>query len=91
MGINFQIVGIRPLPVSDQLQKPVDSRESCSKPPREFNSTELHHWDNISQTEWARVLFVLQDAQQLVVGGKRVKEDLGQGHGIVPTSGNDCD
>jgi hypothetical protein len=51
----------------------------------------MHQWDNRSQTEWARVLFVLQDAQPLVVGGKRFKEDLGQGHGIVPTSGNDGD
>lgn len=49
----------------------------------------MHAWSNPSQTEWARVLFVLQDCEPLMVNGKRLKEDLGHATGIVPTSGND--
>lgn len=48
-----------------------------------------HQWNNASKTEWARVLFVLQDAKPLTVNGQVYKEDLGSAHGIVPSSGND--
>ena len=49
----------------------------------------MHAWKNPSQTEWARMLFVLQDCQPIVVEGKRLKEDLGEGGTEVPNSGND--
>lgn len=49
----------------------------------------MHAWNNPSSTEWARVLFVLQDCEPLVVNGKRFKEDLGHAAGSVPSSGND--
>lgn len=49
-----------------------------------------HLWNNPSKTEWARLLFVLQDVQPLIVNGQRYKEDLGSGLGIVPSSGNDA-
>ena len=39
----------------------------------------MHGWRNPSKTEWARMLFVLQDCQELVVGGKPLREDLGAG------------
>lgn len=48
----------------------------------------MHQWDNASQTEWARILFILQDIQPLMIGGERFKEELGSGEGIVPKSGN---
>lgn len=51
----------------------------------------MHAWINLSQTEWARVLFVLQDCESLIVNGKRFKEDLGHATGIVPSSGNDAE
>lgn len=51
----------------------------------------MHAWNNPSQTEWARVLFVLQDCQPLLVNGKRFKEDLGHAAGHVPSSGNDTE
>jgi mannose-6-phosphate isomerase-like protein (cupin superfamily) len=37
----------------------------------------MHAWRNPSRTEWARMLFVLQDCEPLVVGGERLREDLG--------------
>jgi quercetin dioxygenase-like cupin family protein len=49
----------------------------------------MHGWHNPSETEWARLLFVLQDCEPLRVNGKSLKEDLGEAHGIVPNSGND--
>ncbi|KIX03503.1 uncharacterized protein Z518_07056 [Rhinocladiella mackenziei CBS 650.93] len=48
-----------------------------------------HAWKNASDTEWARMLFVLQDCQPLNVGGERLKEDLGHGYSVFPKSGND--
>lgn len=41
----------------------------------------MHSWKNVSETEWARMLFVLQDCEKLTVAGNELKEDLG--HGIV--------
>lgn len=49
----------------------------------------MHAWENPSKTEWARMLFVLQDCQQLVLGGETFKEDLGRGVEGLPPSGND--
>ena len=46
----------------------------------------MHQWINTSETEWARIMFVLQDCRPLTVAGKSLGEDLG---GVdVPTSGN---
>jgi quercetin dioxygenase-like cupin family protein len=35
-----------------------------------------HSWRNASETEWARVFFVLQDAKPVTVGGKTLEEDF---------------
>lgn len=51
----------------------------------------MHAWRNASQTEWARVLFVLQDCEPIIVNGERFKEDLGHASGTVPSSGNDVE
>ncbi|OQV00211.1 Cupin domain-containing protein [Cladophialophora immunda] len=51
----------------------------------------IHAWSNPNPTEWARVLFVLQDCQPLLVNGKRFKEDLGAANGHVPESANDIE
>jgi uncharacterized cupin superfamily protein len=46
----------------------------------------MHQWINTSETEWARIMFVLQDCRPLIVAGKSLGEDLG---GLdVPPSGN---
>jgi quercetin dioxygenase-like cupin family protein len=48
----------------------------------------MHGWRNPSETEWARMLFVLQDCQKLTVAGKEMGEELGIATGIIPPSGN---
>ncbi|MCJ1423111.1 hypothetical protein MMC29_000992 [Sticta canariensis] len=37
----------------------------------------MHAWRNASTTEWARMFFVLQDCQEVVLNGKPLGEDLG--------------
>ncbi|KIW56290.1 hypothetical protein PV05_04960 [Exophiala xenobiotica] len=49
----------------------------------------MHAWKNASPTEWARMVFVLQDSQPLKVGDKVLGEDLGHAKGVIPDSGND--
>ncbi|KAI7272285.1 hypothetical protein KC345_g7114 [Hortaea werneckii] len=49
----------------------------------------MHAWKNPSQTEWARMIFCLQDCKPVYVGGQRFGEDLGRGTEGVPASGND--
>lgn len=39
----------------------------------------MHAWRNASETEWARMLFVLQECKPLSVGGEKLGEDLGKG------------
>jgi hypothetical protein len=45
-----------------------------------------HQWVNTSKTEWARMMFVLQDCKELVVGGKTLGEDLSDGLDFLPPS-----
>lgn len=35
-----------------------------------------HGWRNCSKTEWARMFFVLQDCEKLVIGGREMGEDV---------------
>ena len=49
----------------------------------------MHAWRNPSETEWARMIFCLQDCKPLIIGGKRLGEDLGRGTEEIPASGND--
>lgn len=48
----------------------------------------MHAWKNVSTTEWARMLFVLQDCQEVILNGKPLEEDLGpsSGSGDIPAS-----
>lgn len=46
-----------------------------------------HSWRNASRTEWARMMFVLQDCKPIVIGGERLKEDL-NGSAVSAPSGN---
>jgi hypothetical protein len=48
----------------------------------------MHAWRNPSETEWARMLFVLQDCQDVFVNGEKLGEDHGRGTEGVPPSGN---
>ncbi|GAP93375.1 hypothetical protein SAMD00023353_11700140 [Rosellinia necatrix] len=49
----------------------------------------MHSWRNPSTTDWARMVFVLQDTKPLIVGGQRYGEDYGRGTEGLPRSGND--
>jgi hypothetical protein len=46
-----------------------------------------HQWVNRSKTQWARMMFVLQDCKPLTVAGQEMKEDLGE-ISELPPSGN---
>lgn len=47
-----------------------------------------HVWRNRSKTEWGRMLYVLQEAKPIEIGGKRLGEDYGVGMGDVKPSAN---
>lgn len=49
----------------------------------------MHAWKNASDKEWGRMLFMLQDCEEVRVGGDALKEDLGHGVKGLPSSGND--
>lgn len=49
----------------------------------------MHGWKNPSQTEWARMFFVLQHCAEVHVAGKVYKEDMGGGTGVDPSSGGE--
>ncbi|KAL3460827.1 hypothetical protein BJX64DRAFT_175945 [Aspergillus heterothallicus] len=38
----------------------------------------MHAWHNPSETDWTRMVFVLQECKPLVVGGEELREDLSQ-------------
>lgn len=50
----------------------------------------MHAWRNASTTEWARMFFVLQDCQEVVLNGQSLGEDLGIASGSedLPDSNN---
>jgi quercetin dioxygenase-like cupin family protein len=48
----------------------------------------MHSWKNPSESKWARMTFVLQDCEKLVVGGEVLGEDHGRGTEGLPMSGN---
>lgn len=45
-----------------------------------------HRWVNTSKTEWARMMFVLQDCKEVEVGGQKLGEDLSDGLNFLPPS-----
>lgn len=36
-----------------------------------------HSWENVSEEGWARILFVLLDAESVIVDGEELSEDFG--------------
>lgn len=47
----------------------------------------MHAWRNPSETEWARMIFILQDVKPLYVGEERMREAGVDSN--MPPSGND--
>lgn len=41
-----------------------------------------HAWRNCSETEWARMMYVLTEAKPIMVNGKPLEEDLGGMEGV---------
>lgn len=48
----------------------------------------MHGWKNLSETEWARMFFVLQHCDQVHVAGKEYKEDLGSAADVAGIPGS---
>ena len=44
-----------------------------------------HAWRNASDTKWARMMYVLQESEPVVVGGKVLDEDYGGIPGVKPS------
>jgi len=44
-----------------------------------------HAWKNASSTKWARMLYVLQEAKPVTIGGKPLDEDYGGIPGVRPS------
>ncbi|KAJ9618212.1 hypothetical protein H2203_009127 [Taxawa tesnikishii (nom. ined.)] len=44
-----------------------------------------HAWQNASKDKWARMLYVLQEAEPLVINGKPLDEDYGGMPGVKPS------
>lgn len=42
----------------------------------------MHAWRNMSDTKWARMLYILQPSEPLEVGGKKLEEDLETMQGV---------
>ncbi|RVX75934.1 hypothetical protein B0A52_00291 [Exophiala mesophila] len=46
----------------------------------------MHGWENASSVEWARMMFVLQDCEQFVVGEQEIAEDVSDTKGSFLSS-----
>lgn len=46
----------------------------------------MHSWRNTSETEWARMMYVLQESKPIEIGGRQLGEDYGVGMGDVKAS-----
>ncbi|KAJ4343763.1 hypothetical protein N0V87_000044 [Didymella glomerata] len=42
----------------------------------------MHAWKNMSQTNWARMMYVLQESKQVEINGETLKEDYGTMEGV---------
>lgn len=45
----------------------------------------MHAWRNVSETQWGRMMYVLQECKPVVLGGEALREDYGTMQG-VPSS-----
>lgn len=42
----------------------------------------MHAWHNVSKTEWARMLYFLQESQPIEIAGTKLGEDYGTMTGV---------
>ena len=45
-----------------------------------------HAWVNASKEKWARMIFILQEAEALKLGSETLAEDYGEIRGVAPSS-----
>ncbi|OQV00736.1 Cupin domain-containing protein [Cladophialophora immunda] len=45
-----------------------------------------HAWVNASKDKWARMIFILQEAEPLTIGSSTLAEDYGEIEGVKPSS-----
>ena len=74
--------------IEGQMESKVDSGETrlMKRGDLMIMRAAPHEWRNPSQTEWARMLFVLLDAEAPVVNGQPVEEDYGMAMPGIPRS-----
>lgn len=76
------------LVLEGEIEMVLDDPDKCTLMKRgdvAVQRATMHGWRNPSKTEWARMFFVLQECEELVVGGKKLEEDMGEG---LPKSGS---
>ncbi|KAI4851431.1 hypothetical protein E4T44_02138 [Aureobasidium sp. EXF-8845] len=76
--------------IAGEIELVLDSGERQMMGPGDIavQRATMHSWKNPSETKWARMTFVLQDCEKLVVGGEVLGEDHGRGTEGLPMSGN---
>ena len=42
----------------------------------------MHAWHNVSKTEWARMLYFLQESEPVEIAGAKLEEDYGTMTGV---------
>lgn len=60
--------------ILDSGEKRIMKRGDCS-----IQRATNHAWRNMSESKWARMLYVLQESQPVFVDGKKLGEDYGSG------------
>jgi hypothetical protein len=45
-----------------------------------------HAWVNASKEKWARMIFILQEAEPLTLGSETLAEDYGEIEGVTPSA-----
>ncbi|KAI4745508.1 hypothetical protein E4T50_04158 [Aureobasidium sp. EXF-12298] len=76
--------------IAGEIELVLDSGERQTMRPGDIavQRATMHSWKNASESKWARMTFVLQDCEKLVVGGEVLGEDHGRGTEGLPMSGN---
>ncbi len=67
-----------------EVERILDSGETCLMRRGDvcIQRATMHAWRNMSDTEWARMLYLLQPAQPVTIGGKELREDYGTMQGV---------
>ncbi|KAK3723481.1 hypothetical protein LTR37_001733 [Vermiconidia calcicola] len=82
ISVDFGVV------IEGQMESKLDSGETrlMNRGDLMVMRAALHEWRNPSKTEWARMLFVLLDAEAPIVNGKTVDEDYRNALPGIPKS-----